>query len=313
MILVTGGTGFVGAGIVRELARRGKPVGVLTRDPAQANGRFPGLTVEVRQGDVTDTTSLPAALAGVDTIVGCQQFPNSPIENPGKGYTFERIDAEGTENLVAAAKAAGVRRYVYVSGAGAAPAGRHWFQAKWRAENAVRGSGLTWTIIRPSWVYGPEDKSLNRFLRMSRFLPFVPLIGAAGRQRMQPVFIEDVGRAVAESLDNPAADNQLFELGGPEVMSMSDVVRTALQVAGKKRLLLPAPKPVMKLIAALLQFAPGRPLTPDAVDFITGDALADPAEIQQKLGLRVTPLREALSTYLGVGAQRTAPGGTERA
>lgn len=299
MILVAGGTGFVGAGIVRELVRRGKPVAVLSRNADKVSSRFPGLTVAARQGDVTDPASLPAALAGVETVIGCQQFPNSPIENPDKGYTFEKVDAEGTENLVAAAKAAGVKRYIYLSGVGAAPEGRHWFRAKWRAEKAVRESGLVYTIIRPTWVYGPEDKSLNRFLGMARFLPFVPLIGAAGKQQMQPVFIEDVGRAVAESLDSPAAENQLFELGGPEVMSMSDVVRTALQVSGKKRLLLASPKPVMKVVASLLQFAPGRPLTPDAIDFITADAVAEGTAIRDKLGLALTPLRDGLATYMG--------------
>lgn len=298
MILVAGGTGFVGAGIVRELAKRGKKVAVLTRSAAKAK-RFPDLDVEYREGDVTQPETLAAAMQGVDTLIGVQQFPNSPIENPGKGYTFEKVDAEGTENLLRAAKDAGVKQYIYLSGVGAAPEGRHWFRAKWRAETAVRESGLTYTIIRPTWVYGPEDKSLNRFLGMARLLPFVPLIGNAGKQRMQPVFIEDVGRAVAESVDNPAAAGQLFELGGPEVMSMSDVVRTALQVSGKKRLLLPSPLFVMKLVASLLQFAPGRPLTPDAVEFIAGDAVADPKEIEQKLGIKTTPLREALATYMG--------------
>ncbi len=298
MILVAGGTGFVGGGIVRELARRGKPVAVLTRSAAGAK-RSPGLDVEYREGDVTRPESLAAPMQGVEAVVGCQQFPDSPIENPGKSYTFEKVDAEGTENLVRAAKAAGVKRCVYLSGAGAAPEGPHWFRAKWRAETAVRESGLTYTILRPSWVYGPEDRSLNRFLSMSRFLPFVPLIGNVGKQRMQPVFVDDVGRAVAESLDNPAAANQIFELGGPEVMSMTEVVRAALQVAGRKRLLLSSPKAVMKLVASVLQFAPGRPLSPDAVDFITGDALGDSAAIQRALGLRLTPLREGLATYLG--------------
>jgi len=298
MILVAGGTGFVGSGIVRELARRGKPVAVLTRNASRAK-RSPGLDVEYREGDVTRPESLARAMNGVEEVVGCHQFPNSPIENPGKGYTFEKVDAEGTENLVRAAKAAGVKRYVYLSGAGAAPEGPHWFRAKWRAETAVRESGLTYTILRPSWVYGPEDRSLNRFLGISRFLPFVPLIGNAGKQRMQPVFIDDVGRAVAESLDNPAAADQIFELGGPDVMSMTEVVRTALQVAGRKRLLLSSPKPIMKLVASVLQFAPGRPLTTDAVDFITGDAVGDPAAIQRALSLRLTPLREGLATYLG--------------
>jgi len=299
MILVAGGTGFVGAGIVRELARRGKKVVVLTRSAENAKQRFPGFDIEYRQGDVTDPDSLQAALAGVDAIVGAQQFPNSPVENPGKGHTFAKVDAEGTENLVRAAKAAGVKRYVYLSGVGAAPDGRHWFQAKWRAETAVRESGLAYTIIRPTWVYGPEDKSLNRFLGMSRFLPFVPQIGNIGKQRMQPVFIDDVGRAAAESLENAVADGVLFELGGPDVMSMKDVVKAALDAAGRRRLILPAPTFVMKPMATLLQFAPGRPLTPDGVDFITADALADNSTIPVALDLKLTPLRQGLATYMG--------------
>jgi NADH dehydrogenase len=190
---------------------------------------------------------------------------------------------------------------VYLSGAGAAAdAEEHWFRAKWRAETAVRESGMTYTIFRPSWVYGPEDRALNRFLGMSRFLPFVPLIGSAGKQRLQPVFVGDVARAVAESLQRPAAENQVFEIGGPEVLTMREIVGTALEVSGRKRLLLSAPKAVMKAVASVLQFAPGRPLTPDAVEFITKDALADPAEVERVLGVKVLPLREALATYLGV-------------
>ncbi len=301
MILVAGGTGFVGAGIVRELVRRGKRVAVLTRDADKARSTFPGLDVEYRTGDVRDTGSLPQALASVQTVIGCQQFPNSPIENPRRGYTFEEIDAKGTESLVAAAKAAGVQRYIYLSGVGAAPDAKyHWFRAKWRAETAVRESGMRYVIFRPSWVYGPGDKSLNKFLGMARFLPFVPLIGDAGKQRLQPVFVDDVGRAVAEAVDQPeAADRRVFEIGGPEVLTMQEIVRTALSVAGRRRLLLSAPKGLMKLAASVLQHMPARPLTPGAVEFITLNALADPADVQAALGVRVTPLREALETYLG--------------
>jgi NADH dehydrogenase len=305
MILVAGGTGFVGAGIVRELRRSGQPVAVLTRDSSRAQERFPDVELQFREGDVRDPTTLAEAVRGAETVVGCVQFPNSPIENPARGHTFEEVDAKGTENLVEAAKAAGVRRYVYLSGAGAAPdAEYHPFRAKWRAETAVRDSEMTYTMLRPSWVYGPEDKALNRFLGMSRFLPFVPLIGNAGKQRLQPVFIDDIGRAVAEALIHPTADNQVFEIGGPEILTMKEIVRTALEAVGRRRLLLSAPKGVMKLAASVLQFAPGRPLTPDAVEFITKDALADPTRAEHVLGMKMMPLREGLATYLGPSVAR---------
>ena len=301
MILVAGGTGFVGGAIVRELAKRGKPVAALTRDPASASDRFPGLNVELRKGDVTDPASLPGALSGIEIVVGCQQFPNSPIENPGKGNTFEKVDAEGTEKLVSAARSAGINRYVYLSGAGAAPAGRHWFKAKWRAEAAVKDSGMTYTILRPSWVYGPEDNALNRFIRMASFSPIVPQIGDISKQQMQPVFVADVARVVADSLENPATDNRIFELGGPEVLSMKEVVATALKAAGRTRPIVAMPAGVMKIVASVLQYIPGRPLTPEAVDFITGDALGDSSELKQAIGFEPTPLREGLATYLGKG------------
>jgi NADH dehydrogenase len=305
VILVAGGTGFVGGGIVRELRRRGQPVAVLTHNADRAAGRFDGLGVELRDGDVRDAESLKEALRDSEVVIGCQQFPNSPIENPSRGHTFEEVDAKGTENLVAAAKAAGTKRYIYLSGAGAAPdAPYHWFRAKWRAETAVRESGMLYTIFRPSWIYGPEDKALNRFLGMARFLPFVPLIGNAGQQQLQPVFIDDVGRAVAEALVHPTADNQAFELGGPEVLTMKEIVGTALEVSRRRRLLGSAPKSVMKLAASVLQFAPGRPLTPNAVEFITLDALGDPTKAELTLGIKMTPLREALATYLTPESKR---------
>ena len=306
MILVAGGTGFVGGAVVRELRRRGLAVAVLTRDAKRAAGRLESLGVDLREGDVRDAASLEPAVRGTDAVIGCQQFPNSPVENPSRGQTFDEVDAKGTENLVAAAKASGAKRYIYLSGAGAAPdSPYHWFRAKWRAETAVRESELLYTIFRPSWVYGPEDKALNRFLGMSRFLPFVPLIGNAGEQHLQPVFIDDVSRAVAEALVHPTADNQLFELGGPEVLTMKEIVRTALEVAGRRRLLVSAPKAVMKAGASILQFAPGRPLTPDAVEFITMDALADPTKAELMLGIKMTPLRDALATYLAPASKKT--------
>jgi NADH dehydrogenase len=149
MILVAGGTGFIGRMVVRELTRRGERVVVLSHRPERARSRFPGLDVEVRGGDARDPGSLRRAAEGADAVISAMQFPNYPVENPKKGYTFEEIDARGNERLVAAAQEAGARTYVYFSGAGAAPdAQKHWFRAKWQAEQAVIGSGLRYTVFR---------------------------------------------------------------------------------------------------------------------------------------------------------------------
>jgi len=301
MILVAGGTGFLGSAIVGELASRGRPVAVMSRDPGGVPSRFPNLQLEARAGDARDAASLHNAVDGVDTVVSCMQFPNFPIENARRGETFEEIDARGNERLVAAAVAAGVRGYVYLSGAGAAADGRyHWLRSKWRAEEAVRGSSLRHTILRPSWVYGPGDRSLNRFVGFARHLPLLPVIGD-GQQRLQPVFVDDVARAVADSIDSEAAANQVFEIGGPDVLTMDAILATMLDVMGLRKRLVHAPAFAPRAAGAVLELLPlpRRPLSRDAVTFITMDALADNGPLLRAFpNLRLTPLREGLATYL---------------
>lgn len=306
-VAVAGGTGFVGGAIVDELVRRGERVVVLSHRPRIARA---GLSdrVEVRTADVNgDPAALDAALAGVDALVIALAFPNAPMENPAKGWTYEHVDADGTAALVAAAGRAGVGRLVYISGAGAAEhAPRSWFRAKWRAEQAVRSSGIAYTIVRPTWIYGPGDVSLNRFLGFARWLPFVPLTGS-GRQLLAPVFINDVARLAADSLRDPAATNQVFELGGPDTMTMREVVATALEVAGKRRPIVPAPAALLRLGAQLVQYLPGRPLTPDGVDFVNQPATVDVSPLLAAMPRRLTPLREGLARYLGPGRAGAGP------
>ncbi|HLG11770.1 MAG TPA: NAD(P)H-binding protein [Dehalococcoidia bacterium] len=299
MILVTGGTGFVGSAIVGELLKRGERVAVLGRDASRIERLFGG-KVEARAGDVRRPDSLAAAMTGADVVINSVQFPTSPIEVPRRGWTFEEIDYQGTVNQVDAAKAAGVKRFVTVSGVGAAADARqHWFRFKWQAEQHLVNSGLEWTVVRPSWVYGPGDKALNRLLGFTNFLPFMPMFGD-GKQAMQPVFIDDVGRVIADAALSPAAANQLFELGGPEVMSMNDVLKTGLEVMGRKRFLLHQPLFVGKAIGKLASLQPfiTPPLSAGAVDFIANPATADNSNLERVLQPQLTPLRKALETYL---------------
>ena len=297
MILVAGGTGFVGSAVVEYLVSRGEEVAVLGRDAAKIRGAFGH--VEPRQADVREPASLAHAMHGIEVVVNAVQFPNSPIEVRRKGWTFEETDYKGTVNQVAAAKAAGVRRFVYVSGVGAAPdAAKHWFRFKHQAEQHLQASGLEWGIVRPTWVFGPGDQALNRLLGFTKFLPFLPLFGD-GKQDMQPVFIDDVGRVVGEAATRPEAANQLFELGGPEVMSMNEVLKTAMDVAGRRRPILHQPIFVGKLIGTVAGVLPAPPLSADAVEFIVAPAVADTANLQRVLSPRLTPLREGLATYLG--------------
>lgn len=298
-VAVVGGTGFVGGGIADALHRQGDRVVVTShRASPDVRGGLPD-NVEIRHADVTTGDGLVDALRGADAVVIALAFPNLPIESPRRHETFEEVDAAGTERVVAAATAAGVGRVVYVSGAGAAAdAERHWFRAKWRAEEAVRSSGLTWTIVRPTWIYGPRDVALNRFLGFARRLGAVPMTNA-GNQRLAPVFIDDVGALVADSLTDPAAIDQVFELGGPETLRMRDIIGTALRVARLRRPIVPGPTPLIKAAAVPLSWLPKPLLTPDAVDFINQPAVVDTRPLLERMPRRLTPLAEGLATYLG--------------
>jgi uncharacterized protein YbjT (DUF2867 family)/ligand-binding SRPBCC domain-containing protein len=301
---VAGGTGFVGGAIAAELHRRGHRVVVLSHRGEPARGALPDV-IELRHADVTTGGGLPAGVGGLDALVIALAFPNSPIEAPRRGRTFMAVDAAGTERLVAAARVAGVGRLVYLSGAGAAAdAPRHWFRAKWRAETAVRESGIPATVIRPTWIYGPRDVSLNRFLGFARTLQAVPMTNF-GSQHLAPVFIEDVAQLAADSLVDPAATGQVFELGGPETLSMRAIIARALKAAGVRRPILPAPAVLLKLAAQPLRLLPSPPLTPDAIDFINAPATVDLAPLLARMPRRLTPLDEGLATYL---AQDAGPG-----
>lgn len=295
-VVVAGGTGLLGRAITKALLDAGHTVVVASRsqparDPIDARASW------VR-ADVTDPPTLPAALAGADAVVDAVQFPNSPIEDPKKGLTFERIDLGGTKNLVDAAKAAGVPRFVGLSGVGAAEdAEFHWLRYKWAEEQHVKASGVPFTMFRPSWIYGPRDVSLNRFLGFARFLPFIPIVGD-GKTRISALFIDDLAAHVVAAVERDDVRGRIFEIGGPDVLSMDEVVRAALKAAGKKRFLMHQPASLMRMVAGIAQRLPGRLLTPDAVDFITMDGVADTGPLVEAFGLRLTPIAEGLATYL---------------
>jgi NADH dehydrogenase len=293
MILVAGGTGFIGRAIVTALRREGHEVRVLSR--GERNPWLGDRGVSVVQGDVREAATLADPMTGCDTLVVAVQFPGHPVEVPKKGLTYDEYDRKGTENLIAAAKKAGVKRVVYLSGANVGKGRKEeWFVAKDAAEAAVTGSGLTYTILRPSWVYGPRDKSLNKFATFARTLPFVPLPGS-GKARVQPVHVEDVGTAVALSLKLPAADNQAIEIGGPQLLSFQQIVGVMLTVMGRKRAVIGTPAPLVKMGAALLYRLPGRVLSPRAVDFVNADGAVDNRALHDLLGFHPRPLAEGIA------------------
>jgi NADH dehydrogenase len=158
-------------------------------------------------------------------------------------------------------------------------------------------------ILRPSWAYGPGDKALNTYAAMARFSPVIPMIvRLEGReileQRIQPVYIEDVALAVRRAFEKEEAWDQSFEIGGPDIMTMREVIDTLLEVSGKKRLVLPVPDILAKIGVAPLKLIPRPPMTPAAINFVTQDGLVDNSKLERVLGVHPVALREGLSRYI---------------
>ncbi|MFL5797990.1 MAG: NAD-dependent epimerase/dehydratase family protein [Actinomycetota bacterium] len=295
MILVAGGTGFIGSAVVRRLVHDARPVTVMSAHPGRSRR---GDGAPLVEGDVLRPETLDGAMAGVDTVVQALTFPTFPVEKPAKRFTFEEFEHRGTGRLVRAAARAGVLRYVYVSGVGAAPdAGKVWHRSKWGGEQEVLGSAMSACVIRPSWAYGPGDRALNRFVAFARRAPAVPVIGD-GTQRVQPLFVDDLADVVARAaaLDGPEG---VFEAGGPEVLTMTQVLAEVLRALGKRKPVVRVPAALPKAAGAVVRFLPKPPLSPDAVDFATGDAVADTSALHRAFpGLRLRTLAEGLATYL---------------
>ncbi len=296
-VLVAGGTGFIGSRIIDQLLAEGiHQVACMSRRVTREN-RW-GHQVEMRWGNVEDADSLAEATAGMDVVIHCVQFPNHPMENPKRGWTYIEIDGHGTERMVAAARKNHVKRFVYFSGAGTAPdKPQPWFQAKMMAENAIRASGIEHVILRPSWIYGPEDRSLNKFLSFAKFLPFVPVIGN-GKSKVQPISIFDVARVAALAVAKADVANQIFELGGPQTLTMDQIIKTALSVVSKKRFLFHQPVGLMKLAASLMSILPQPALTPSGIEFILMEEPVDPSKAEKVFGIKFMSLEEGLRKYL---------------
>ncbi len=272
-IVVAGGTGFLGREITRALLDAGHQVSVASRSNPQTDPLDP--RARWVRGDVTEPATLADALTGGDVVVDAVQFPNSPIENPKKGSP-SNASTSGARRTWLMRRTRPASRTSSDSAASAPPRAprTRGYGTSGRKSSTIIASGLTYTIFRPSWIYGERDVALNRFLGFAKFLPFIPVVGN-GKTRVNPLFVGDLGVHVAAAVENEAAKGRMFEMGGPTVMTMDEVIRVTLKVAGKHRFLLHSPKPLMKLLAGAIQFAPGRPLTPDAVDFITMDGVAD--------------------------------------
>jgi uncharacterized protein YbjT (DUF2867 family) len=276
-VLVTGGTGFIGPHVVHALRARDKGVRALVRNPARAT-RLAAWGAELAVGDVTDPASLHAACEGVDTVVHLVAIIK------GKPQDFERVMTEGTRNVVAAAQEAGVRRFVLASALGLDERSRDavpYFGAKWEMERAVRESGLEHVIFRPSFVFGRDGGVLPTFIRLARFAPVTPIIGS-GRQRLQPIWVEDLAEYYTLAATQQEAANRTFELGGPDAVSWNEFWARLKRVLGVRRPSVHVPVGLMRSQATVTERLPGAPVTRDQLTMLElGDnVVTDPSAVE---------------------------------
>jgi len=262
-VLVTGGSGFIGPHVIHALRARELPVRALVRDPARAS-RLAAWGVELVKGDVTEPASLRAACAGVDAVVHLVAI----IKGSSEG--FERVMSQGTRELVVAAQDAGVRRFVLTSALGLDERSKDavpYFRAKWEMERVVKGSGLEHVVLRPSFVFGRDGGVLPTFVRLARWAPVTPVVGA-GTQRLQPIWVEDLAECFARAVDEPAAANRTLDVGGPDAVTWNEFWERLKRVLGVRRPSVHVPVPLLRVQAALTERLPGAPVTRDQLTML---------------------------------------------
>lgn len=294
-VALAGGSGFIGRAIARRLLASGEiKVRVLSRNPEKARARRDFAGVEFVRADIGQPASLKDALQGANTIVDAIQFDGYPVENPRRGLTFERVDYGGAVALIDAAKQAGVDQFVYISGAAADENSTHpAFRAKGRAERAIRESGLTWTTFRPSLVYGPEDKVVNGLAHAIRFAPVFGVPGT-GRQKVQPVLVDDLAACVMLAVSGRGR-NATYEVGGPDLMTFDEMMRTIMDASGHRRPLFHIPEGIMRGVGGLLEKLPKPLLSHDAVTFVTADNACNIKPLIEQFGINLTPARVGMA------------------
>lgn len=300
LVTVFGGSGFLGRYIVQQLARQGARIRIAIRRPEEGLFLKPMGAVgqiDIVQANIRVPMSVQAAVAGSDIVINCV------------GILFERgaqkfaaVQARGAEVIALCAKEAGVKQMVHLSAIGAnADSSSKYAQSKAMGEAGVRRHMPQAIIIRPSVVFGQKDDFFNRFAGMAAFAPVLPLVDG-GHTKLQPVFAGDVGTAVVNALLTENAAGQTYELGGPKVYSMKEILQLTLAAIHKKRLLLPVPGFALKPLAFALELQPifAPPITRDQIELLKSDnVVAEGAKGLKDLGVeQPTPVEGVIETYL---------------
>ena len=294
MILITGATGYIGRHLVSRLVAQGERPRCLVRNIKRASSILPAGTLAFVQGDTTSPASLGTAVQGVDTIVHTAFITADLKQSAGNRY--QETNVQGTANLVEAAKKAGVKRIIVISGLGTKPdKPGSYMQGRYLAEKMVKESGLDWTIVQPSVLFGKDAPFIKGLTDLIRTAPVVPLIGG-GKIMFQPIYVEDVVTVIIKVLQEPErTKNKTYTIGGPAYYSFTQIIDALLQAMHKKRIRVPAPTPLVGIGAAVMEAVlPKPPLTKAAMTLFTFDNTTDLHSVERDFGF--TPM--SFTTYL---------------
>lgn len=320
-IAVTGAGGFVGRRLVRHLRRADAPVRALVHSDRGADA-LRALGCEVRRADVRDRDALAAAFVGCRAVVHLVAV----IRERG-GRTFDAVNRQGAANAASAAGASGAQRFIHLSALGASPGAPRYLRSKWEGEEAVRAAGLPAVIFRPSILLGPGGGAAAQFADVVRFglwyplagrrrllrglaaaaatvTPVVPVLGD-GAYTSMPMALDDLLPAIVSSLERDDVLGQVFDLGGPEVLTYNDLIRRVARVLGVRRLLWHIPQPAARALLALFTLLPEPPITRDEFEALLIDNVCDPGPAVRAFGLRLHPVEQALREALTPAGEKS--------
>ncbi|MDZ4184940.1 MAG: complex I NDUFA9 subunit family protein [Desulfuromonadales bacterium] len=292
-VFVTGGSGFVGSEIIRQLLAAGHTVRSLVHSK-KASVSTPQL--ELWPGDATQAETLSGALAGCDAII---HLIGIIREVPDKGVTFQRLHVDATRNILAAAREQGIRRYLHMSANGTRPDGvAEYHKTKWAAEELVRAAGLDATIFRPSLIFGPGDAFVNMLAAIIRRTPIVPVIGD-GEYQMTPVAVGNVATGFVRSLTQPESIGEIYHCAGPQTLTYNqllDEIARALGRSGVTRI--HQPVLMMRSLSALLEGMSFFPITSGQLTMLLEGNVCDPQPWAETFAIELTPFNDGIRQYL---------------
>jgi uncharacterized protein YbjT (DUF2867 family) len=304
MILVTGGTGFVGKALIRSLVELGYPVRTLIRPSAQSPSLPRGVPVDITVSSLVDERSLRAAMVGIDAI-----FHLASGEWKGPRASLMEIDIRGTRTVVEAAKDAGVKRIFYISHLGADRASAFpVLKAKAIAEEFIRRSGIDYTIMRTAILFGPNDSFTTGLARILRSSPAVFVVPGDGSVQLQPLWIEDLIACLTWSIDDAETRNRVFEIGGPEYLSFNQISQLIMQATLQKRTPVHLSPPYVRWMTVVLEsFFPTLPVSVYWLDYLAVNRTTALDTLPRTFNLMPSRMSQRLD-YLQDGSWRENPG-----